>query len=298
MTCPRKLPKSARGNELKPRRDPLVADEEKCAGLRLICLLQILGGYAKWRHPDLSVNCLPGKIMGDYTNMSVYYDLIMRSGYYDYDKIVDNLVQHLPFSQVLEIGCGTGLILETLAKRQPSLALTGVDLTQAMLSIAQQRLQNFPQVTLQHQNVTELHLKQTYDLAFSYGGVWYFVIDGDTEPFLVSHIAQEEPNRQGLSKVGQHVKAGGQLLLGVQGPHHDYSSPISNGMLYSQKIEPADHGFIKHYYLADGDTTLMAQTIHYRTYPFAEALELLQGFGFTYQPYPGDKPQFLKFKKT
>jgi SAM-dependent methyltransferase len=236
--------------------------------------------------------------MGDYTNMSGYYDLIMTSGYYDYDKIVDSLVQHLPFSNVLEIGCGTGLILETLAKRQPSVALTGVDLTQAMLSIAKQRLQTYSQVTLQLQNVTELHLEQTYDLAFSYGGVWYFVIDGDKEPFLVSHIAQEEPNRLGLSKVAHHVKAGGQLLLGVQGPHHDYASPISNGMMYSQKIEPADHGFIKHYYLADGETTLMAQTIHYRTYAFAEALDLLGGFGFSYQPYSGDKPQFLTFTKS
>ncbi len=236
--------------------------------------------------------------MGDYTNMSGYYDLIMTSGYYDYDKIVDSLVQHLPFSNVLEIGCGTGLILETLAKRQPSLALTGVDLTQAMLAIAQQRLHTYPHVALQNQNVTELHLDQSYDLAFSYGGVWYFVIDGDKEPFLVSHIAQEEPNRQGLSKVAQHVKAGGQLLLGVQGPHHDYASPISNGMMYPQKIEPADHGLIKHYYLADGDTTLMAQTIHYRTYAFAEALDLLKGFGFSYQPYSGDKPQFLTFTKS
>jgi hypothetical protein len=88
------------------------------------------------------------------------------------------------------------------------------------------------------------------------------------------------------------------LLLGVQGPHHDYASAISNGMMYSQKIEPCDHGFIKHYYLADGDKTLMAQTIHYRTYGFAEALALLKSFGFTYQPYTGDRPQFLTFQKS
>ena len=30
--------------------------------------------------------------MGDYTNMSGYYDLIMTSGYYDYQKIVDHLL--------------------------------------------------------------------------------------------------------------------------------------------------------------------------------------------------------------
>ena len=236
--------------------------------------------------------------MGDYTNMSDYYDLIMTSGYYDYEKIVDNLVQHLPFSNVLEIGCGTGLIMETLAKRQPEVVITGVDLTHAMLTIARQRLQTFSQVTLQHQNVIELSLDNSFDLAFSYGGVWYFVIDGDKEPFLVSHIAQDHPNRIGLAQIAKHVKAGGHLLLGVQGPHHDYASPISNGMLYSQKIEPADHGFINHYYLADGEKKLMAQTIHYRTYTFTEALALLKDLGFIYQAYAGDKPQFLTFKKS
>ena len=46
--------------------------------------------------------------MGDYTNMSSYYDVIMTSGYYDYVQIVDDLERHGPFANILEIGCGTG----------------------------------------------------------------------------------------------------------------------------------------------------------------------------------------------
>ena len=42
----------------------------------------------------------------------------------------------------------------------------------------------------------------------------------------------------------------------------------------------------------------MAQTIHYRTYTFTEALALLKDLGFIYQAYAGDKPQFLTFKKS
>ena len=48
--------------------------------------------------------------MGDYSNMARYYDVIMTSGYYDYAKIVDNLVLQDSVEKVLEIGCGTGLI--------------------------------------------------------------------------------------------------------------------------------------------------------------------------------------------
>lgn len=235
--------------------------------------------------------------MGDYTNMSNYYDLIMESGYYDYTKIADSLVKFGPFENILEIGCGTGLILEELTKRQPAADIVGFDLTPAMLDIAGQRLASYPHIHLVQQNVTTLNLGQTFDLAFSYGGVWYFVVDGVNEPFMVSHIADDAPNHQGLERVAQHVVHGGRLLLGIQGPHRDYESSISNGMIYSQKIEANPHGFTKHYYLADGDQRLMAQTIDYRTYSFTQALALLGEYGFVHEPDLSGH-QFMIFKKS
>jgi SAM-dependent methyltransferase len=233
----------------------------------------------------------------DYTNMSAYYDVIMTSGYYDYQGIVDGLMGHQPCRNVLEIGCGTGLIIEELAKRQPGLPITGVDLTQAMLDIAKPRLMAYPQVTLSQENVVRFDLKQQFDLAFSYGGVWYFVIDGDHEPFLVSHIPGHEHNLQGLEQLSHHVKSGGVLLLGIQGPHHDYERTISNGMVYSQKIHPAPDGFIKDYFLNDAGQTVMAQTVHYRTYDFAHSQHMLSAFGFDYVPLESRDSKFLTFKK-
>ena len=236
--------------------------------------------------------------MGDYTNMAGYYDVIMTSGYYDYAKIVDSLVAHRPQRNVLEIGCGTGLILEELAKRQPLLPITGIDLTAPMLSIAQKRLAPFATVSLSQQNVTELSLDAQHELAFSYGGVWYFVIDGAKEPFLVSHIADEKANHLGFEHLAKHMVVGGTLLLGIQGPHHDYETVISNGMRYSQKIQPTEIGFTKHYYLHDGDQKLMDQTVHYRTYTFAQAQALMGAYGFDYVA-ERDAPQlFLQFKKV
>jgi SAM-dependent methyltransferase len=236
--------------------------------------------------------------MGDYTNMAGYYDVIMTSGYYDYAKIVDSLVSHHPERNVLEIGCGTGLILEELAKRQPKLPITGIDLTAPMLSIAQKRLAPFSTVSLSQQNITELALDDKHELAFSYGGVWYFVIDGDKEPFLVSHIADEKANHLGFEHLSKHIAVGGTLLLGIQGPHHDYETVISNGMTYSQKIDPTDIGFTKHYYLKDGDHKVMDQTVHYRTYTFDEAKALMGEYGFEYVPKKDPNQLFLQFKKV
>ena len=89
-------------------------------------------------------------------------------------------------------------------------------------------------------------------------------------------------------------------MLGIQGPHHDYASAVTNGMIYSQKIVPADHGFIKSYYLSDGPEIVMSQTIHYRTYAFADALDLLAQYGFTHHAngnLNNGRRQFLEFTK-
>ena len=45
---------------------------------------------------------------------------------------------------LLDIGCGTGLLLETLAKKFPRNQLTGIELSPAMMRIAQQRLRHLP----------------------------------------------------------------------------------------------------------------------------------------------------------
>jgi len=236
--------------------------------------------------------------MGDYSNMASYYDVIMTSGYYDYAKIVDSLVLQDSIEKVLEIGCGTGLILEELARRKPSIQISGIDLTAPMLAIAKERLKPFKNVVLSQQDVCNLSLPSAHNVAFSYGGVWYFVIDGDKEPFLVSHISDHEANLQGLEKMAQHIAPNGSLLLGIQGPHLDYETVISNGMKYSQKIDPTDIGFTKHYYLDDGPQTLMAQTVKYRTYSFEEAKNMLSAYGLSYVPEVRDKKLFLRFSKA
>ncbi len=236
--------------------------------------------------------------MGDYSNMASYYDVIMTSGYYDYAKIVDNLVLQDSVEKVLEIGCGTGLILEELARRKSSVQISGIDLTEPMLAIAKERLKSFKNVALSQQNVCHLSLPSAHDLAFSYGGVWYFVIDGDKEPFLVSHIPDHGANLQGIKKMAQHIAPHGTLLLGIQGPHHNYETVISNGMKYSQKIDPTDIGFTKHYYLSDGAQTLMAQTVKYRTYNFEEAKNMLSAHGFAYIPESRDNKLFLRISRA
>ena len=153
--------------------------------------------------------------MASYTNMSTYYDVIMTPGPYDYEKIVHDLLDYLPFQSILEIGCGTGLVLEKLAKKLQHIErIMGMDITESMLTIAQERLRDFPNVFLSCQDVVNLTLNEQYDVAFSYGGTWSFVVDGDQEPFLVSHLSDDSDNQKSFAMVAKYVKKNGKLLLG------------------------------------------------------------------------------------
>lgn len=235
--------------------------------------------------------------MGDYTSMSTHYDLIMMSGYYDYDAIVDVLARVESAQAVLEVGAGTGLILERLAVRRPQWEIAGIDLTQAMLDIAVERLAGLPQITMHLQDVVTLHMDRMFDLAYSYGGVWYFVPDG-TAFSMVSHIRDERANQEGLRRLAAHMFTGGTLLLGVQSPHTAYTSPVANGFEYAQRITPIPDGFRKHYSLADDGRIVMEQTIDYRTYAYEDALDLLDKCGFEYKAdLDVQAPLFLEFTK-
>ena len=50
--------------------------------------------------------------------------------------LIESLLSGTARHTLVEIGCGTGLILEEMAKRQSAPSITGVDLTEAMLAIA------------------------------------------------------------------------------------------------------------------------------------------------------------------
>jgi len=239
--------------------------------------------------------------MSDYTCMSAYYDLIMTSGYYDYAAVTSQITRFDQVTSILEVGAGTGLILEQLVAQRPEAKIAGIDLTAAMLEIAAERLARHPQISLHQQDVITLDLDQQYDLAFSYGGVWYFVPDPSGETFsMISHIRAEPDNQTGFERLAAHLPSGATLLLGVQAPHADYARAVSNGMQYAQTIAPITDGFRKHYSLSDQGRVVMEQTTDYRVYAFDEALALLDKVGFDYcRPSP-DQPApalFLEFTK-
>jgi len=77
-----------------------------------------------------------------YTSLAGYYDILMKET--DYNSLVDSLCKqfqaHGNVKTVVDIGCGTGIITTELAKR--GYEVIGIDLSEEMLAIAEQRSRN------------------------------------------------------------------------------------------------------------------------------------------------------------
>lgn len=75
-----------------------------------------------------------------YQNIAKFYDLLYS--YRDYDGeagFLENLVAGKESPRVLDVACGTGSHLKALRKRIPGAELTGVDLNQGMIDVAQSK---------------------------------------------------------------------------------------------------------------------------------------------------------------
>jgi SAM-dependent methyltransferase len=227
-----------------------------------------------------------------YTSMAPVYDHIMLDGadgpYYDYAAITAQLAA-AGGRAVLEAGCGTGLIMEHLLALRPGLDLTGVDLTAEMLDIARDRLRD--QADLREADVTRLDLGRRFDLAYSYGGPWY-AIPHQGGHLLISHICDDDANIAGLERIAAHLEPGGRLLLGVQAPHTDYDTRLTNGDVYSQRLLPRPDGFWKLYLLADKDGELLMDPmlLPYRVYEARDAARLFAAAGLRHVAWQRQDP--------
>ncbi len=65
---------------------------------------------------------------------------------------------------VIDLGCGTGRLLESILHKHPDSKLTGLDISPDMLTIAQQRL---PQARLQETDFTTAKIKKKFDTVLS-----------------------------------------------------------------------------------------------------------------------------------
>lgn len=117
-----------------------------------------------------------------------------------WEKAYQRFAELLPESceEILDLGCGTGLELDEIWKRNPHVAVTGVDLCQAMLDKLQEK----------HEDKQLTTVCADYFL-YEFGKEWDAVISFES----LHHFLPEK--KMGLyQKIYRALKAGGVFVLG------------------------------------------------------------------------------------
>ncbi|MFN6475801.1 class I SAM-dependent methyltransferase [Nostoc sp. DedQUE07] len=181
-------------------------------------------------------------------NPANYYDLLFQYIYTEYhDEVVRALFPIIRYSNnILEIGVGTGLVAERVLKLKPNCNLTGIDISKQMLDVAKKRLGN--KIKLVKSDVLNMQLEESFDLAYSNSGVWFFLdTNTDNEYLLCSSINSIENNVIALRRVAEHLKMNGLLVLSAQGMHIDRVEKLPGDIIHQVKVSKTDTGVKKQY---------------------------------------------------
>lgn len=146
-----------------------------------------------------------------YLRFAEFYDL-------EYDQHRDDLELYRHFAveangPVLELGCGSGRVLRALENL--GLPLTGVDSSQAMLRLAEERLQ--PDTVLVHARIEDLQPECVPDAP-------YWMAFSAINTFL--HLPDADAQLAALEAIRSVVIDGGLLLLDLMSPDPLYLAGI------------------------------------------------------------------------
>jgi SAM-dependent methyltransferase len=223
--------------------------------------------------------------MNEYTEIADYYDLLMENGYYDYPAIAQAFDDALGGRRkVLELGTGTGLLLEHLLKINSNYELTGIDHTESMLKIARKRLAD--RARLIEANLVSMELGEIFDAVIC-NGVWAMIDRGD-EYHLGTHIPDDADNFTALQNIAKHLPENGLFLMNIQGKFDPYDFPLPGGIVYGQEVSPIEeksdqYSIYRSYVFKKEDQILAKQTLTYKFYKNPGGEKIMADAGFKLQ---------------
>lgn len=93
------------------------------------------------------------------------YDKIVNLTTFGRDKLwKKEIIKKIPnCNSVLDLACGTGILTFQIAEKLPNAKITGVDITEGYLEIAQKKLKPLQKISFVHQDAEKINLDQKFD---------------------------------------------------------------------------------------------------------------------------------------
>src|SRR5215469_16835265 len=171
--------------------------------------------------------------MHDYDLIAPFYDI-------EHDRFSEDLDMYRNYAElgggkILELACGSGRVLLPLA--QEGYELTGVDSSEKMLQIAQQRLQEKhveSHCLLVKQDIRTLQLGQKYRLAIIALGSF-------------GHITMRKDQQSTLAAIRAHLSTGATLIIDISNADARYMEDLSGQVLHQGTWPLQDGSYATHF---------------------------------------------------
>ncbi len=114
-------------------------------------------------------------VRNQYNQMAAVYDRVWSRYISKSLSFLKDWAQLAPTSTVLDVACGTGTFEHLVLLEQPTQQIIGVDLSEKMLELAQQKCRAYPTVLFQRASVTALPFAdRSFDVVVSASALHYF----------------------------------------------------------------------------------------------------------------------------
>ncbi|MEM9217295.1 MAG: class I SAM-dependent methyltransferase [Cyanobacteria bacterium P01_F01_bin.150] len=175
-------------------------------------------------------------------NSSATYDMLSD----DYDDMVDKTRDYSQVGKVLsdfigdrrtllEVGVGTGLVVKALLDINPNYEIWGIDNHQPLLDQAKAKFDAADNVQFHLQDVLNLSLPKTFDVAYSRGGASMFINTPDG-CWFASHLSGRENNLKSLKLIAEHLEDGGLFIINAD-RYRNYDNELKEGVVHHRRIE-------------------------------------------------------------
>lgn len=115
------------------------------------------------------------KVREQYNQMARRYDLRWQGYTAQTLGFLQTWAKIPSAAMVLDVGCGTGELEQRLLRENPTQQIVGIDLSDNMLAIAQQKLHTYPNIKFQRASVLSLPFSEnTFDVVVSANAFHYF----------------------------------------------------------------------------------------------------------------------------
>jgi ubiquinone/menaquinone biosynthesis C-methylase UbiE len=115
------------------------------------------------------------KVQTQYNQLAEIYDIRWRKYIVNTLTFLHNWEQINPEAKVLDVACGTGEFERLLLDKNPTQKITGIDISENMLSVAQEKYKTYPNVKFHKASVHSLPFdNHCFDVVLSANAFHYF----------------------------------------------------------------------------------------------------------------------------